>query len=179
MPLGLLVLILISGRTTVAAAPRADEHSVIAAFLLHFVQFTNWPDAAFSGTDTPMTVGVIGTDPFGSKLDDTFRGERAGDRPFVIKRLSPEAVPEGCHLLFVGELDDARLRRLLERLKGRPVLTVSTRSGFCEDGGMVAFEVERGKVVFAIRRDSVKEAGLSIHSRLLNMARVFRGGESH
>jgi hypothetical protein len=104
-------------------------------------------------------------------LEQVFQGERLGERKLEVKRLTADEAVDGCHLVFLGDMDEARMRRLLVRLKGKPVLTASARPRFCDTGGMVGFEVERGKVVFTIHREAVREAGVTIHSRLLNMAR--------
>lgn len=157
------------------AATRADERSVIATFLLHFAQFTTWPDSAFSNSKAPCVLGVLGEDPFGERLEEVFRGETIRGRSVVVKRLGSELRPEDCHLLFVGDLDETRFRRAMEILKGRAVLTLSTRPRFCDEGGMIGFETDRGKLIFFIRREAVRESGLSIHSRLLNMARTPTG----
>lgn len=155
------------------ALARVDERAVMATFMLHFVQFGTWPAEAFAGPHSPFRVGVIGVDPFGADLEAVFAGEKVRDRGFEVKRYGPDEFPEGCHLLFVGELAADKVSRLLRDLAGKPVLTLSAQEGFCGRGGMVAFRTERGKVIFEVHREAVRRAGLRLHSRLLSLARIY------
>ncbi len=168
----LLVAFLVSGAALSAAATvRVEAFSVIATFLLHFAQFTTWPDTAFDGPTDPLVVGVVGSDPFGNRLEEAFQGETIRGRPVVIKRFAGDEVQGRVHLLFLEEVEPARLHRLLTELAQKPVLTVRAplQTGDVE-GGMVRFGVDRGRVIFMIDRKAVKEAGLEIHSRLLKLA---------
>src|SRR3990172_10053935 len=46
-----------------------SEYQVKAAILFNFAKFVEWPDAAFPDPATPIIIGVLGEDPFGSALD--------------------------------------------------------------------------------------------------------------
>jgi hypothetical protein len=51
------------------------------------------------------------------------------------------------------------------------VLTVADADGFARSGGMVAFVRENNKLRFEINESAAKQAGLSVSSRLLSVAR--------
>jgi hypothetical protein len=51
------------------------------------------------------------------------------------------------------------------------VLTVSDRSGFLRDGGMIGFVIENRRVRFDINQAAAVRAGLSLSSKLLSVAR--------
>lgn len=156
------------------AAPKADEYAVMATFMLQFAQFTTWPEAAVEGSRSSPLVVVAGGDPFGAKLDEVFRGERLWGRSYGVKRCRPSEVPQEATLLFLGEMEEELLRGLLARVAAQPTLTFSARERFCAIGGMVTFRVEHGKVAFEINREAVARSRLTLHSRLLNVARIYR-----
>ena len=56
-----------------ATAP--SEYQVKAVFLFNFAHFVSWPADTFRRPDAPFVIGILGTDPFGSTLDDVVRGE--------------------------------------------------------------------------------------------------------
>jgi len=49
-----------------------------AVFLFNFAQFVEWPPSAFAGPTSPIVIGVLGENPFGTYLDETVRGEKVG-----------------------------------------------------------------------------------------------------
>lgn len=170
-------LVLLTGVLTVLGAATADPASALALCLFRTAQFTTWPPGSFTSTTAPIVIAVVGRDPFGSALDDMFRGERVGDREFVLKRFRAEESPGDCHLLFIGDVEEGRGKELLRGVEGRAVLTVSRRENFCASGGMVQLSVEKGRAQIQIRRDAVQNARLAIDSRLLNLKLVRIYGE--
>jgi len=153
------------------AASGPTEYQVKAAFVFNFVQFVDWPAAAFAAAESPLIIGVIGEDPFGPVLDATVKGEKINGRSLAVKRLAANDDPAACHVLFVSRSEQDRVGSLLERLKGAPVLTVSEQDGFARRGGVINFITLENKVRFEINPSAARRAGLSISSKLLNLAR--------
>ncbi len=54
--------------------------------LYHFARFTKWPKDAFTDSDTPVRICVLGQDPFGSDLDSLVSHQIRG-RDIVTTRL--------------------------------------------------------------------------------------------
>src|SRR4051812_28059903 len=65
----------------VSAQPAARESQIKAVFLYNFVRFVDWPPSAFPDAQSPLVIGVLGEDPFGTALDDAIRGESVNGRP--------------------------------------------------------------------------------------------------
>jgi hypothetical protein len=49
-------------------------------------------------------------------------------------------------------------------------LTVGDTPGFIEDGGVINFKLEGGKIHFEISAEAAEQAQLSISSRLMSLA---------
>src|SRR5256885_282744 len=72
LPLFLLIgLLMIFLDQVVLAQSAIPEYRVKATFLFQFTQFVDWPRNAFSNQQTPLVIGILGEDPFGTFLDDT------------------------------------------------------------------------------------------------------------
>ena len=82
-----------------AAAP-SREYQIKAVFLYNFVQFVEWPDAAFSDAGAPLRIGVLGEDPFGPALDEAVQGETIRSRRLVVKRAQRLDELADCQLVF-------------------------------------------------------------------------------
>jgi hypothetical protein len=152
-------------------AEMSREYQIKAAFLYNFVQFTEWPTNAFENTNRPIVIGVLGTDPFGRILDDLVRGEIVRGRKLVVERYQRVEDVKSCHILFISRSEEPRLDRILDRLKGKPVLTVSDIEGAAYRGVMIRFLTE-SRIRLRVNLDAVQDANLTLSSKLLRVAEV-------
>jgi hypothetical protein len=157
-------------------AQTAAEYQLKAAFLFNFVQFAHWPENAFDDNESPLVIGVLGHDPFGDSLDELVRGEVVNGRALrVVRFADPKDVRE-CHLLFIGEQDDARLGALLENIRTRPILTVGEGDTFLAHGGVIQFFTQNNRIRLRINLDAATTAQVTLSSKLLRPAQVVRSG---
>ncbi len=147
------------------------EYDVKAAFLYNFATFIEWPKEAFARADSPFVIGVMGTDPFGSSLEETIAGERIKGRPIVIKRFSEPEDARGCHIVFISASEKRRVKELLRILQRLPLVTVADMPGFVEAGGVIGF-VTDSRVSIRINPSTLRATKLTISSKLLRLAQV-------
>jgi len=152
----------------------ANEYQIKAAFLFNFAKFVAWPPQAFPDTSTPLVIGVLGQDPFGSYLDETVRGEKVENRSLTTQRFRRGRDPRNCDILFISQSEHARAAQIVSNLKGRSVLTVSDIDGFADLGGMIELSTANNKIHMRINLDAVKAANLRVSSKLLRVAEVKR-----
>src|SRR4051812_44941809 len=97
------VACLAAATLSAAALPqdRPPEYAVKAAFLLSFAKFVEWPVDTFAN-GAPVTICVLGDDPFGETLDALTRGERVNGREIAIRRSRAVQETRGCHILFIS-----------------------------------------------------------------------------
>jgi hypothetical protein len=154
-----------------ARAQSSVEYEVKAAYLVKFAPFIEWPDAAFPSAGAPLSICVVGNDPFGPLLDRAAAGARDGDRPVTIRRLAaPDAA---CQILFAGG-DDRAVENELDAVKDRPVVTV-TDSGV-PTHGIISFAVIGNHVRFDIDEAEADSVSVHISSKLLDLAHTVRKG---
>ena len=60
--------------------PAPTEYQVKAVFLFNFSQFVDWPRRVVRRRRSPLVVGVLGSDPFGTTLDEIVQ-RRDRERP--------------------------------------------------------------------------------------------------
>ncbi|HXS97354.1 MAG TPA: YfiR family protein [Candidatus Limnocylindrales bacterium] len=158
-----------------ASAPHAkpeepSEYKVKAAFLMNFTKFVEWPPSAFADSSSPLTICVIGDDPFGSDLDQAVEGETAGGRRLAVQRMRRTPAPKTCQVLFIPRNEKGTAELL--QAAGPGVLTVGDRDNFLSEGGMVTFVLHARHVRFDINLPAASKAGLTISARLLAVARA-------
>lgn len=168
----LTFLLLCSSRTGSFAQP-ANEYQVKAAFLFNFTHFIDWPSHAFSSTQSPMVIGVLGRDPFGRFLPQTIEGEKVSDHPLMTKYYSGFDDIQSCQILFININGKKKLEEVMTRLKGRSILTVSDETDFLLNGGMIRFFTRNNKILLEVNTEAMKDANLVISSALLRQVEIF------
>jgi hypothetical protein len=160
---------------TGAVAQAARESDIKAAFIYNFAAFIDWPQQAFRDDEAPFVIGIFGADSFGPTLEQLTAGERAKDRPIVVRRLTRLTDVTACQILFISASEAGRVTDILRHCTGRAILTVSDAPGFVEMGGMIAFSREEGRILLYVNTTAAEAAELVISSKLLRVARVVRG----
>lgn len=153
-------------------AQASREYDLKAVFLYNLASFVNWPESAFESPTAPFVIGVIGDDPFGRVLDEVVANEYVGKRPFEVRRFRRSDDPSRCHVLFIASSESRRMRDVLRRVRGRPVLTVGDVPGFAEGGGMIGFATDEDHLQLFINPEATRESQLSLSSKLLEVARI-------
>jgi hypothetical protein len=156
--------------TPATTAP--NEYQVKAVFLFNFARFVEWPALTFMSADAPFELCVYGDDPFGADLDAVVRGESAGGRPIVVRRLRESRDASQCQILFISGSANSELEPLLATLDRRATLTVSDIEGAAQRGAMVLMMTVNGKIRLRINIDAVRAAHLTVSSNLLRAAEV-------
>lgn len=155
-----------------SAYGQSREYVLKAAFLFHFTQFVDWPAEAFADSDTPFTICILGTDPFGKALDEVVQNEKVKGRSIVVRRIRNVADAKNCHILYLGSSETGNMERIIKANQGKPILTVADMEMFARRGGMIRFVTENNKIRFRINNVAAQEAGLTISSKLLRLAEI-------
>ncbi len=161
----------------VALAGPVSEYQVKAVFLFNFSQFVSWPPAAFRSADAPLVIGVLGDDPFGGQLDAVVAGERVGGRSLLVRRYRDVSEIKDCQILFIDRSETAKLRSIVEALRGRSILTVSDIDGSSGSGVMIDLVLEGDHIRMRINVAAARASGLALSSQLLRPAEIVGPGE--
>ncbi len=155
----------------------SSEYLIKAGFIFNFAKFVDWPPTTFAQPDSPIVIGILGTDPFGAIIDQIVQDKKIGGRGFVVKRLKWGADPKElreCKILFVGASERTHIDELVQIVRGLPILTVGETPGFAERGGVIRLVLEDNRVRFEVNVEAARQAGLTISSRLLTLARIIQ-----
>lgn len=153
-----------------AAQELSREYLIKAAFLYNFAKFTEWPAAAFATADAPLTICVLGEDPFGAALD-AIDGKEIKGRTVAVRRLADATDAQACQVIFISASEQTRLSRILASLRGKPVLTVADFPAFARTGGIINLKTNKDdRIRFDINIGTAQQAGLRMSSKLLSLA---------
>jgi hypothetical protein len=146
------------------------EYQVKAVFLFNFAQFVEWPAAAFDNVRSPIVIGILGENPFGTYLDETVRGETVEQRPLKVQRYRKVDQIKTCHILFISRSEGGNLKEILAALKDRSILIVGEGEDFVQRGGMIRLATAQSRIKLIINTNAASAAMLTISSQLLRSA---------
>lgn len=147
-----------------------SEEKVEAAYLHKFLNYAEWPPAAFPQADSPYVIGVAGDDTVADELARIAAGRSVNNRGVVVKRLLPGDAINELHMLFVGRGERGRLAQWLRPAKGRAILTVTAADGALDLGSIINFRTVDDRVRFEVSVDAAEQSGIHLNSRLFSVA---------
>lgn len=163
----------------ITSTSQADEYNleykVKAAYLYNFTKFITWPEKH----SPTFNICILGHDPFGNLLD-TLESKTVQDKPIRLYKFDTSRQARDCDIVYFDNPDQrAELTLPGVLLVGslKSALTVSSDPFFAESGGMIGFALDDGKVKLHINLRVLKQSGLTISAKLIEVATLVEGGE--
>jgi len=145
------------------------EQKIKVAYIYNFTKFITWPQKP---NDT-FNLCVLGKDPFGA-LFNSLESKTAFGVPIKLIRLQKTDPSNHCQILFLGERLETNI---IQSTPSIGILTVSEKTQFVQQEGIIGFIIKKGKVKLKININNAKQAGLIISAKLLEIADLVGEGE--
>lgn len=146
------------------------EQQFKAAYLVNFLKYVEWP-----GEYAKSTICLFGRDALSGPLA-AYEGRLVSGRELVVRRVSGPDQLDECQILYVPDIEEARLPAVLRWTENRPILTVSDAEFFARQGGGIALVREDTRLRFDVNLDTLNRARLKPASQMLRLARQVIGG---
>ncbi|HXS74778.1 MAG TPA: YfiR family protein [Terracidiphilus sp.] len=141
-----------------------DERAVRTAFIYNLTKYVDWPK-----THSTLIICVFGPGTTGGDLKRVLNGKASGDRKLQVMLQSTEPEMQRCNIAYFPGLTRDQSHSLNTAVS-RSVLSVGEDEAFVREGGMVAFVRSGDSIQIQVNIDAVQAAGLTISSRLLDLA---------
>jgi hypothetical protein len=161
-----------------AAAEGASgvEAQVKAAYIYRFAEFVEWPAAAFANSAAPLAIGVVEDDEVAAELNKLRQTRMIKGRAVTVRTLRPGEPTSDVQVLYIGELDGARLKRALDAAQTPGVLSITDGNGTLAAGSAISLVQVDNRIRFDVSIPHAERNGLKISARLLAVARKIEGG---
>jgi hypothetical protein len=175
--LGCLLLLIFGQAWSQALSPAAGlERQVKAAYLFKFAGFVEWPEASFARPDSPLVIGVAGSEQLADQLERTVAGRNVNGHPLRVRRIRQGEALTDLHILFLDtSLERSAMELLLTAARGQSLLTVSDAADAMALGCMINFVVADDKLRFDVALRHVAPSRLRISARMLAVAHRVQG----
>ena len=157
-------------RTDASSTPSAaaiPEYAMKATYLYNFMVYTQWPNRN-APAGTPMTLCILGPDPFGSAMANLKRKSING-APLTVSVINSLEGVRKCRLLYVTERESANIESVLRQVADAPVLTVAESPAGSNAAIQLALDGQR--LVFDVNQSQLRKASLTLSSKVLHLAR--------
>ena len=167
--------------TVLAEEDPIAEDTLKAVYSFKFAMFADWPDSKLSNNATTLGFCIVGKNPFGRSALEAIEGKQVKEKSLRIEffesGLLPDDALNDCHILFVSQSETIRLRNILKSLRHRPILTISDIEGFSSQSGMITLIKSDDRIQFEINLSAIKRAGLSLSSKIIELATLVKDSE--
>lgn len=149
------------------------EYAIKGAFVYNFGRYVEWPGGSFPDAQAPFVIGVLGPSPITPSLRRIAKTRKIQGRAIQVRQFLDFDATRGCHILLFPTHVEPKLRaKAVERCSDSPVLLVGEGDDFLDQGGMIDMVIEENKVRVYIALEAAKRRGLTISSKLLQVAQV-------
>lgn len=161
--------VLLAVANTLSAMTR--EEAIKAGIVYNLAKFTIWPDSNIQHNQFNLCVyGNPDSDGFNA-LSDKF----VIDRPLVIKRNPKNDDIHTCHVAYIKKTSQKNIRKILNKCKSLPILTVGESLNFINHGGMIGLVVHENRIGFEANIKNIDIVGIHISAQLLKLAKRVLG----
>jgi hypothetical protein len=161
----LMLAVLIAMAADQVHAEPVGEAVVKTAFLYNFFKFIDWPEA---GAQDHYRLCTTDNDQLGNSLL-VLESKSINNRPIVTRRGISGKDLKNCDMIFIGRSENTEA--IIGELKGSPVVTVSEKLNFVDQGGMIGLVQSDNRLGFEINLEAVKVENIHISAQLLRLAK--------
>jgi hypothetical protein len=162
----MLALLLAVAMTDQVQAESGGEAAVKTAFLYNFFKFIQWPETATSKKSYSLC--TTDNDQLGDSLM-VLENKTIGGKSMVIRRGINGKDLKNCHMVFISSSENAAA--IVRDLKGLPVVTVSDKPDFIDQGGIIGLVQEDTHLAFEVNLDAAKAVDIGISAQVLKLAK--------
>jgi YfiR/HmsC-like len=155
-----------------AVAQVSKEYQLKAVFLWRLAQFTQWPSDAFENSESPISICVLGDNPFDGALTAAVAGETAHGRKFVVQNHRAIEQLKTCHIIYMAAAGPRQAKEITAAMAGRSVLTARDGDIASSYPTIIQFITEQNKIRLQINLKAAAAARLVLDPRLLRSAEI-------
>jgi len=148
-----------------------EENKLLAVFFGRFANYIELPDRAAS----QFVITLVDENPFGSLLEDLYRGKVIGGKPVAIRYATRVEEIGQSDMLFITLVNPRSRQEAIDYATKNSILTISTAMGFAERGGIIQLDFLQQHTRIKINHAAAVKSNIRIGAPLLSLATVIRG----
>ena len=164
------LLIVLMAFAATALKAQATNYSAHANCIYGFTKYVNWPDEK---RIDDFVIGVVGDSPFIEKMIKIASLKMVGNQKIVIKKFSSLETKYDCHILFINECENERIKQINDFTRGKSILIVTEFDDHAPEGSCINFLLsDNNKIKLEINTANLEKRNLKVASELLGFANI-------
>lgn len=151
------------------AVDALPEYTLKAAYLYNFALLTDWPVQQQEAE--VFTLCLYTKEGLGSAFD-ALEHKKIGNKPIKLQLITSSANAKTCQLVFVPKTRQNGIEKMLLEIVHLPILLVSDDKEL--EAAHIHILQNNDKLIFTINTKTLHDIGLSLSSRLLNLAKEIK-----
>ena len=94
------------------------------------------------------------------------------NKNIIILRKYENDYLDNCNILFINDVYQGYLKRLLLRVQSKSILTFSNKKDFIKNGGMVQFNLRRSRVEFVLNIKKINSTNIEISQEIVAISQI-------
>ncbi|MDM8515691.1 YfiR family protein [Desulfobacterales bacterium HSG16] len=149
----------------------SDEYEIKTRFIFHFVKFTRWPKQRLQNRKKPIIIGFISEFANSNSLFK-LKHIRIRGRKILVRKVRHPNDLNDCNVLYIDMKDRVLIRKYLNLIRGKSILTIGDAKDFIRMGGTINFLRDTKKRLrFEVGLYTATDSGLKLSSKLLKSAK--------
>ena len=136
-----------------------------AMYLYKFAKGVSWPNGTASSGDFVIT--IIGDNEMAAALKKTVGARKIGSRNISVVEAATVAQVQASDVVYLGESKADQIQKLVDAQKGKHVLIVSGKSGWCQHGACFSFVNKNGALAYEVSNKNIQSYGLTCSQDIL------------
>lgn len=169
-PIILLIILILHLQFNISG--QADEYIMKAVAFEQVSRFLEWPENTIIDDSKPFIIGVLGDNPFGESLEETYAKHKIKNKDVNILYFNEIEEVNKCHILFISNSKKGDIKKVVDYVNEKPILTVGDTKGYAESGVLVNFYLLDNKIRFEINEKKMADVGFSVSYMLLKVAKI-------
>jgi hypothetical protein len=152
----------------------ASDAGVRWAFVMNFSRYTEWPAQKWPNPSANFNVCLLpGDREMNAELTQIEKHSIAGRSVKGIS-ISRAQDMEPCAVVYLPADFKGLVKPVLETAEKHRILTISDRTNFVEEGGMIELTPNAGRYAFDVNLLATRGAELKLGSQMLKLARTVK-----
>lgn len=161
-----IVAFLLAGSiSTQVNAETGDEEALKTAFLFNFLKFIEWPETE---SNQAYSLCTVNNDHLGDSLI-ALENKTIRSKALVIRRGISGQDLKNCHMVFISAAENTT--DIIRDLQGLPIVTISDKPDFINEGGIIGLELDEGRLSFVVNLGAARALNIYINAKLLKSAK--------
>jgi hypothetical protein len=169
--LSAMLIVALFCTTHSAKCQDASDYAVHANIIYRFTKYVKWPDEMKSGD---FVIGFIGDTPLYDHLKVFVANKSAGSQRIVLKKLSVSDGLQNCHILFVSDEENSKLKRVVAKTASASTLIVTESEGSAKKGACINFIIAQERLKLEINKNNIEQRRLGIATELLSLGKIVK-----